>query len=88
MSHKEVDYITSNEQHVRSRIYDGKLEISDAADYLLSLEKSQHEATRRLLAHAHRESASNKLQLLDARKEIEALKKRLEESNDIRADRN
>ncbi len=41
-----VDYITSNEQHVRMMIFDGNLNIDDAAAELLRIERAQHDATR------------------------------------------
>lgn len=55
MKTTEVDYITSNEQHVRSRIYDGSLDISDAAEELLHIEKAQHSSTRYKLKLAYEE---------------------------------
>ena len=36
--------MTSNEGHVRLRIYDGDLKIDDAAAELLRIEKAQHAA--------------------------------------------
>lgn len=57
MRYREVDTVTSNEGHVRLRIYDGDLKIDDAAAELLRIERAQHEAeckrhseTRELLA--------------------------------------
>lgn len=47
----EVSTITSNEQHVRMRIYDGALPADQAYQKLLELERAQHEATRRRLDH-------------------------------------
>ncbi len=52
-----VDSITSNEMHIRSRIFDGDLQISGAAEELLRIEKAQHEHTRDLLADARAELA-------------------------------
>lgn len=46
MKSTAVDYITSNEQHVRMQIFDGDLKIDDAAAELLRLERAQHDATR------------------------------------------
>ncbi len=47
MKTKDVDFITSNEQHVRMRIFDGSLALSEAGAELLRIEKAQHECTRR-----------------------------------------
>lgn len=46
MKSRSVDYITSNEQHVRMQIFDGDLKIDDAAAELLRIERAQHDATR------------------------------------------
>ena len=48
MIHKEVDWITTNEQHVRSRIYDGALPEDKAYQELLRIEKLQRSAERDL----------------------------------------
>jgi len=50
MKTKTVETITSNEEMVRLRIFDGDLNVSDAAAELLRLERAQHAETRRLLA--------------------------------------
>ncbi len=38
--------VTSNEEYVRLRIFDGELPISEAGAELLRIERAQHEATR------------------------------------------
>jgi hypothetical protein len=55
MKTKLVDTVTNNEDYVRSRIFDGDLQISEAAAELLRLERSQHEATRRELLRCREE---------------------------------
>lgn len=47
MKTKLVDTVTTNEDHVRMRIFDGDLQISEAAAELLRVEKSQRAAERR-----------------------------------------
>lgn len=47
MKTKLVDTVTTNEDHVRLRIFDGDLQISEAAAELLRVEKSQRAADRR-----------------------------------------
>lgn len=47
MTFKEVTDITSNEDHVRLRIYNGDLQVSEAAQELIRLERSQAEEYRR-----------------------------------------
>lgn len=42
-----LDTITSNEQHVRLKIYDGDLKIDDALAELLRIERAQNDALRR-----------------------------------------
>lgn len=63
---REVDYITSNEDHVRSKIYDGSLQISEAAAELLRIEKAQHNATRHELSQAMQEKASLRARLRES----------------------
>jgi hypothetical protein len=55
MKTKLVDAVTNNEDYVRLRIFDGDLQISEAAAELLRLERSQHEATRRELLSCREE---------------------------------
>lgn len=43
----EMRTITSNEDHVRLKIYEGDLQLSEAAEELLRIEKAQHDAERR-----------------------------------------
>jgi hypothetical protein len=54
MKSKTVTTITSNEEYVRMRIFDGDLKIEDAAAELLRIEQAQYEATRHELARAYR----------------------------------
>lgn len=42
MKARLLDTITSNEEHVRMRIFDGDLQISEAAAELLRIERAQH----------------------------------------------
>lgn len=49
MKFKEVDFITSNEGLVRQRIYDGDLQVSEAAQELIRLERCQREEAERRL---------------------------------------
>ena len=44
MKSTSVDYITSNEQHVRMMIYDGDLPLDQAKDELLRIERAQRAA--------------------------------------------
>ncbi len=46
MKSRTIDTITSNEDHVRMRIFDGDLPISDAAFELIRIERAQHDAER------------------------------------------
>lgn len=46
MKARAVDYITSNEEHVRMQIFDGDLRIDEAGAELLRVERAQHDATR------------------------------------------
>ena len=50
MKYTETTHITSNEQYVRLRIYEGDLQISEAAQELIRLERCQREAAERRLA--------------------------------------
>lgn len=45
MQTRSVDYITTNEEHVRMQIFDGDLQISEAAAALLQTEKAQHKSS-------------------------------------------
>lgn len=47
MKATSVDWITTNEGHVRSKIYDGALPPHRAYEDLLRLEKAQRQAERR-----------------------------------------
>lgn len=47
MKSKLVDTITSNEEHVRLKIFDGELPAEDGVNELLRIERAQHGATRR-----------------------------------------
>lgn len=49
MKSKEVMTITSNEEYVRMRIYDGDLRIDDAAAELLRIERAQKKSLQRKL---------------------------------------
>jgi hypothetical protein len=57
MASKLVDTITSNEEYVRLRIFEGDLQISQAGEELLRTERAQHDATRRELARAYNKIA-------------------------------
>lgn len=74
MKHQEVDWITSNEQHVRSRIFDGLLPEDRAYQQLLSIEKTQRKAERSL-SEARYETLS--LQYIEAVKELHILRAKL-----------
>jgi len=50
MRTREVDTITSNEGHIRLKIFDGDLQISEAAQELLRLEREQNRSLRRQIA--------------------------------------
>lgn len=52
MKSTSVDTITGNDTYVRMRIFDGDLQVSEAADELIRLERSQHDDTKRRLAEA------------------------------------
>jgi len=52
MKSTTVDTVTSNETYVRMRVFDGDLQISEAGEELLRIERCQHEATRRRLREA------------------------------------
>ncbi len=52
MRSKTVETVTSNEDYVRLRIFEGDLPASEAVAELLRLERAQHKETRRLLANA------------------------------------
>lgn len=54
MKSRAVDTITSNEDHVRLRIFDGDLPIDQAGAELLRIEREQHAATRRDLLACQR----------------------------------
>lgn len=49
--------VASNEEYVRLRIFDGDLQVSEAAEELIRLERAQHAETRRMLAEARAELA-------------------------------
>lgn len=66
MKTRTVDTITTNEELVRLRIYDGDLQIPEAAGELLRLEREQNAALRRRVAEAL-ELAQDTLQLLKER---------------------
>lgn len=42
----KVDFITSNEQHVRLEIFEGRLPIDRAGEELLRIERCQRQADR------------------------------------------
>lgn len=46
MRFREVNTVTSNDEYVRMRIYDGDLPASEGLVELLTLERAQHAATR------------------------------------------
>jgi hypothetical protein len=50
MKSKAIDHVTSNEEYVRQRIFDGELPIDAAAAELLRLERAQNDALRRRLS--------------------------------------
>jgi len=52
MKSRAVDTTASNEDHARMRIYDGDLPPDQAHEELLSIERAQHNTTRRSLARA------------------------------------
>jgi hypothetical protein len=52
MKTRTVETVTSNEEYVRLRIFDGDLQIGEAGAELLRLERAQHEATRQQLLAA------------------------------------
>ena len=54
MKTKTVETITNNEDYVRMRIFDGDLQVSEAAQELIRLERTQHAETRRRLSEALR----------------------------------
>lgn len=47
MQVKTVDTVVTNEEHVRLQIFDGDLNVDDAAKRLIEIERKQHDATRR-----------------------------------------
>jgi len=55
MKTKDVKTVTSNEDYVRLRIFDGDLQVSNAGAELLRIERAQHNETRRKLEEAHAE---------------------------------
>lgn len=55
MKSRDVETITTNEEHVRLHIFDGDLPIEKASVELLRIERAQHAATRRQLYRAHQE---------------------------------
>lgn len=52
MKSRAVQTITSNEEYVRMRIFDGDLPVSEAAAELLRIERAHHDATRFQLSEA------------------------------------
>jgi hypothetical protein len=52
MKSRLVDAITSNEDSVRLRIFDGDLPADEATAELLRIERAQHDVTRRRLRAA------------------------------------
>lgn len=59
--------VTNNEDYVRMRIFDGDLQVSEAAEELIRIERAQHVATRRRLDEEidRRVAAENKLLMID-----------------------
>jgi hypothetical protein len=53
MKSRLVNTITSNEDSVRLRIFDGELPADEATVELLRIERAQHEVTRRRLREAY-----------------------------------
>jgi len=49
MKTRTVTTVTNNEDYVRMRIFDGDLQVSEAAEELILLERAQHDSTRRRL---------------------------------------
>lgn len=48
----KIDNVTTNEQHVRLKIFEGELPVADGVMELLRIEKAQHDATQRRLNDA------------------------------------
>jgi hypothetical protein len=61
MKSKDVDYITSNEADVRLRIYDGDLQISEAAQELIRMERARADALEARLNAVQAKAAQNLL---------------------------
>jgi hypothetical protein len=53
MKSRLIANVTSNEDSVRLRIFDGDLPADEAMAELLRIERAQHEVTRRRLREAH-----------------------------------
>ena len=52
MKTRTVETVTTNEEHVRMRVFDGDLPADEATAELLRLERAQHAATWRQLQEA------------------------------------
>jgi hypothetical protein len=61
MKAKDVDNITSNEAAVRLRIYDGDLQISEAAQELIRMERARADALEHRLNAVQTRAAQNLL---------------------------
>jgi len=53
MKTKQVNSITSNEEYVRMRIFDGEFTPDNALEELLRIEKEQHSVTRKKLSEVY-----------------------------------
>lgn len=60
MKSRFVDTITTNEEHVRMRIFDGDLPIDAAAAELLRIERAQKDSLQRQITDLRRENAKLK----------------------------
>jgi len=80
MQSKLVEYITSNGNYVRLRIFDGDLQISEAGAELLRIEKAQHEATRRELVRKCETLAAVRRELTEVRKALAARAENIEKT--------
>ena len=61
----KIDYVTTNEQSVRLRIFEGELPAEEGVAELLRIEKEQHAVTRNRL-----NDALSRLRQVDLSKEI------------------
>lgn len=68
MKSRQVDYVTSNEEHVRLKIFDGLLPVDEGTAELLKIERAQNAALRVEICDGGRRKLDERMTTEDKRK--------------------